>query len=981
MKKYFALFSLLLFSATVQLFAQSAVTIKGKVIFSDDNQPGIGVLAVINASDSTKVTRKGYNTVSDVNGLFLLTSREAKNSVTLTFLGYATKTIEVPSPKGQSKTVDLGVIILEPTYGVIEEVTVKAEAPMAKVMGDTVQYNAAAFKTNPDATAEDLLKKLPGVTTDENGKVQTQGQSITKVMIDGKEAFESDPTAALRSLPVGTVEGMQIIDAQTDDAKFSGFDDGERTKVLNIVTKNGVANSTFGKAYVGGGLFADQNSAVDKTARYAGGGNLNLWRDNQRFSIIAQVNNVNGKGFDANDLGQGRVRGGRGGPSGGTDVGGFSTNTGGGIKQSYSTNMNYNGTFGEKFKISANYAYYGVNNNANTSMYQDFLTAPRVYSSSSLTRGFLNSHSLGVRSEWNPTEFDRITFNPSVAYSDNFGSSTSQNSTIMDRQLSNTSKNAYSTKLQRMSGSADLWWQHRFGESGRTISVGGVVNGRRDFGSRTQESFFTSLKDNLSDDLLYDTTLIRQIGSVFGEGYGLVGSATFTQRLSERSRISANYRVNYDESLSDNKGWNWDEAMQNYALTDTASTNYLNRDYIAHLVGLGYGYNIKKVLSISANVNYQSAKTNSTQRSPNPQYNSQRGYPFQAVLPSLSVSYTPSKGQNLRVNYNTNSSFPSVNQLQDIFNTENPLQISRGNKNLKQSYTNSLNLRYSYANTEKNLNFSVAAFGNVIDDYIATHRQFMERDTVIDGQAIVRGARFSEPVNLQGYQSGRLFANFAFGLRERATGSNFMQVNTSVNYSYTRSPSIEDNVHYMSYSNNIGGAIGVTSNISENIDFTIRYNPSVNLTTAGTGKFDRSFGHNLSGKIDIIFLKHFFVSSEVKWNNTYGTRPSDSRHFTLLDAAVGAKFFKNRMGEVRFQCYDILNQNQSVYTRATDTYLQTNISNILQQYFMLSFTYKFDTRFGKTLRRTDPTEETRTPYRQGGGYGGGGHGSGGYMPL
>lgn len=977
MKKYFAFVSLLLFSATIQLFAQSAITIKGKVFFSDDELPAIGVVAVVNADDSTKISRKGYNTVTDANGLFLLTSREPKNSVTLSFVGYAPKTIEVTQSKGQSKTVDLGVITLEPAYSVIQDVVIKAEAPMAKVMGDTVQYNASAFKTNPDATAEDLLKKLPGVTTDENGKVQTQGESITKVMIDGKEAFESDPTAALRSLPVGTVEGMQIIDAQTDDAKFSGFDDGERIKVLNIVTKSGVATSTFGKAYVGGGMFADQKNAVDKTTRYAGGGNLNLWRDNQRFSIIAQVNNVNGQGFDAGDLGRGRS-GGRGGPSGGTDVSGFSTGTGGGIKQSYSTNMNYNGTFGEKFKISANYAYYGVNNDANTSMYQDFLTSPRIYSSSSQTRGFLNSHSLSVRSEWNPTEFDRITFNPSVAYSDNFGGSTSQNSTIMDRQLSNTAYNTYSTKLQRMNGSADLWWQHRFGESGRTISVGGVVNGRRDFGSRTQHSLFTSLKNDLSDELLYDTTLIRQIGSVFGEGYGLVGSATFTQRVTERSRVSANYRVNYDESLSDNKGWNWDEAMQNYALLDTASTNYLNRNYIAHLVGLEYGYTIKKILSISASVNYQSAKTKSDQRSPNPQYNSQRGYPFQAVLPSLSISYTPYKGQNLRVNYNTNSSFPSVSQLQDIFNTENPLQISRGNKNLKQSYTNSLNLRYSYANTDKNLNFSVAAFGNVIDDYIATHRQFMERDTVIDGQAIVRGARFSEPVNLQGYQSARLFANFGFGLREKATGSNFMQVNTSVNYSYTRSPSIEDNVHYMSYSNNIGGSIAVTSNISENIDFTVRYNPSINLTTAGTGKFDRSFGHNLTGDINVIFLKHFFVNSKVQWRNTYGTRASDSRHFALLDAAVGAKFLKNRMGEVRLQCYDILNQNQSVYTRATDTYLQTNISNILQQYFMLSFTYKFDTRYGKTVRRSDATEETRAPYRGGGGgYGGGG----GHMPL
>lgn len=950
--------TLALFLVCAAAAAQS-LTIRGKVALADDPLPAIGALAKLNAADSAKINQKGRVVASDVNGAFSLVSREKKNAVTVSYMGYKDKTVEVaPDAKG---TVNLGTITLEPQAEMIENVKIVGDATMAKIIGDTTQYNAAAFKTNPDASAEDLLKKMPGVTTDENGKVQSQGQTISKVLVNGKEFFESDPSAALKNLPVDAVESMQIYDAQSDDAKFSGFDDGERIRTVNIVTKAGVNNSIFGKAYGGGGIYAPGAEVLDRSMRYAGGLGLNIWRGDHRFTIIAQANNVNNQGFTLSDVGASSSRrGGRGRiGSGGTDISGFSTSTRGGIQQSYMAGFNYNGTFSEKFKMSAAYMYNGVGADIWNARDQQYLTTPRVYQDTTSSTAFQNSHSLSIRTEWNPNENNRITFNPSLSYNNNFGDKSTSSLTFLDGALSNTSRNIYSTNLERMSGSADLWWQHSFGKSGRTLSLGGVIEGRHDEGARTQLSQYSSF--DLNNQAVYDT--IRQIGTVWGSGYTVTGSATYTEPISKSSRLSLNYSINYDRSISDKKGWNWDKLMQDYALLDTTTTNYFNRDYTTHVAGLGYNYTLAKKLTLAATVNYQYATMNNDQVSPNAAQTGMNTYNFEAVLPSLRISFTPSKGENLNFNYNATSIFPSVNQLQDVLDVDNPLQVSKGNPNLRQSYSNNLSLRYSMANLEKNINFSVMGMGNMTSDYISTHRRFLTQDTVVNGTTLVRGAQFSEPVNLDGYVNARVFANFGFGIKPIKSNLNF-----SLMYSFARTPSIEDGVNYMSYSNRIGGSVSLTSNISENIDFTLFYRPSVNLTEAGTGRFDRYYGHNVGAFVNVIFLKYFFVNVDATWNNSFGTQESYTQHFALLNAAVGAKFLKNRQAEVRLACYDLLDQNRSFYTQSNDTYIQTTTQNILRQYFMLSFTYKFDTRKNKSA----VVNNTEGNFRRGmGGMGGG----------
>ncbi len=934
------LFTILLLGTLLSITSFSAIaqqaTIKGRVKFSDDPGEAVGVVVTLNAWDTAKLQRKGRVIATDAKGGFSFTTNEKKIDLTFDYLGYERLKLDVPLTG--ERTIDLGIVTLNTSAFDVEVVQVVGQASMGKVEGDTVQYNAAAFKTNPDATAEDLLKKMPGVTTDENGNVQSQGQSIGKVYVNGKEYFQDDPTLALKSLPVDAVESMQLYDDQSDDAKFSGFDDGQRVRAINIVTKKGVMNSTFGKAYVGYGL----------GNKYSAGIGVNTFSDKHRFVLTAQANNINNQGFTLNDISQsGGGRGGRGQwRSGGNDLNGFTTPTRGGIMETYMIGGNYNGEF-KNLKVNASYFYNGNNADVWRVTDQNYLTTPRQYSSIDSSLGYGNNHRFNARIEWNPTENDRINFNPSLSYSNNLGSSSSLSETMLNDLLSNASDSRYNTKLDRLNGSADLWWMHRFAKPGRTLSLGGIVNGRRDFGNRSQLSNYGSTYDNNGTSMMtYDQ--INLIAGVASSGYTFTGSATYAEPVSKRSRLMANYSITYDKTLTNKEGFNWDELEQRYALEDTSTTNYINRNYLTNLAGIGYNYVLDKTLNLTVNVNYQNSTLDNNQntlRDNRIPFN--ESYNFDAVLPSLSLSFTPARGQNLKLDYNANSIFPSVTQLQTILDNTNPLQVSIGNRFLEQSYSHQMSLRYNFANPEKNINFNLFANGTITSNYIATERILLTEDTPIEqltdgaytGMTLVKGSQFSRPVNLQGYVNAGLFSNFGFGIKPLKSN-----VNVSLFYRYGRTPSKLDGIEYLSNSNRIGGGLSVTSNISESVDFTVAYRPGLNITQGGTGQIDRYFSHDLSAFVNIIFARTFFINADLSWRNSFGTQDAYDNHYAMLNGAIGFKFLKQRQAEFRLSVYDALGQNRSIWQTSADTYTQITQSQVLTQYFMLAFTWKFDTR-------------------------------------
>lgn len=918
------LFIILLLSLTSQI-ALSQITITGRVVdAANSTDPLVGAFIRLNPKDSLTLNKAGYLAVADAKGNFAIKSKKPSCEIEVSYIGYNPVFITVTS-----KNVNLGNIKLTESGVRADAVNVTAKAKIGSIIGDTTQFNAAAFKTNPDATTEDLLKKMPGVTVSTDGGIEAQGEAIGKVYVNGKEYFEDDPSLALKSLPVDAVESIQLYDDKTDDAKFSGFDDGERVKTINIITKKGMMNSAFGKVY--GGYGTDQ--------RYAGGLGINYMTDNQRFVIVAQSNNVNNQGFTVSDVmnssGGGGMRGRRGGGS--SDVSNFTTSARGGITQTNFAGASYSGEFKDKLKLSASYFFNGLGSDQIGTMTQNYLSMPRYYDQASSSEGFQYNHRFRAKAEWSPNETNKITFTPRINYTVNHGGSMKAAETFdgFGGNKTNSAINNYATKLDTYNLSGDLWWQHRFKKAGRTMSLGGVVYAEKSWGDRSQNSYYGSL----NQEQAWITDSIRQIGMLDNSRTTFTGSATYSEPLSKRSILNFNYSFSYDKSISDKIGLNYDKDRQDYTLLDTTTTNYMVRNYSTHNAGLGYNYTVAKKLNLTVSLRYQYAEMNNAQyfpelADPNVKYN------FNAVLPNLSLRYTPGKAHALTFNYYTYSMFPSVSQLQDILDVSNILQVSTGNPNLKQSYSHNVRANYNYNNTPKNINFQLAISANTTTDYIANHRRFLTSDTIINGTVIPNGAQFTSPTNLNGYYNAGLFSNVSFGL-------DFIKSNASVMvfYRFVQSPSIENNIEYSSLSNSIGARAQITSNISEKVDFTVGYSPSVRLSNSNT-RFDRYFSHDLSVFLNVYIWKGFYVQADGTWRNSFGTQESYSQHFGLLNAAIAQKFHKNQF-EIKLSAYDLLNQNRSFRQSTTDTYTQTTTSNVLKRYFMASFMWKFDTRKSK----------------------------------
>ena len=283
-------------------FAQSG-KVSGKAIDESTGQPLAGSTASLLYQKDSSLFK---NTVTDPQGNFVFESLPADSFiVTLSFVGYQQYISFITINENER---DLGEMKLMKQGSDLSGVTIVAKVPPVSQKGDTAQYNASQFKVNPDANAEDLIKKMPGITVDKAGTVTAQGEQVRNVTVDGKKFFGDDATAALKNLPAEIIDKIQVFDKLSDQAQFTGFDDGSGTKAINIVTKSGTKNGQFGRVYAGYGT----------EDRYAAGGNISFFKGDRRISLVGLFNNVNQQNFSSEDLlgvsggsGGGGGRGGR----------------------------------------------------------------------------------------------------------------------------------------------------------------------------------------------------------------------------------------------------------------------------------------------------------------------------------------------------------------------------------------------------------------------------------------------------------------------------------------------------------------------------------------------------------------------------------------------------------------------------------------------------------------------------------------------
>ncbi|CAN0481023.1 unnamed protein product, partial [Laminaria digitata] len=330
--------------------------------------PGVNVF-LINRADTTLQ----FGGVTNEKGLFrIVVPENGAYAAAFSFIGFETQ-YQPLDVKDQYTFI--GTVLLEPAVVDLDQIVVEDMQQRVVLRGDTTEYNADAFKVNPDANAADLIAKMPGILV-EDGEVQAQGENVGRVLVDGREFFGTDPNAALQNMPAEIIEKIQVFDRMSDQAQFTGFDDGNSEKTINIVTRSGMSNGQFGKLYGGYG----------SETRYISGGNLNIFDGDRRISIIGLSNNVNQQNFTTEDLlgvvgntrqrggggfgggggfrrggvggGGGRPRGGGGGGLAGgrqggalrSDPGNFLVGNQGGINQTSAIGVNYSDSWGENLE-------------------------------------------------------------------------------------------------------------------------------------------------------------------------------------------------------------------------------------------------------------------------------------------------------------------------------------------------------------------------------------------------------------------------------------------------------------------------------------------------------------------------------------------------------------------------------------------------------------------------------------------------------
>ncbi len=922
-------FSILLLFPNWVIAQGSTYALRGSIVDASQQNPLPGAhIYLTRVSDS--LTRA---TISDESGRFAIEKLSAgAYALRVTFVGFEEyqQRIQV-----QNQDENLGLILLKESSEQLEQIEVVEKTPAAEQKGDTLQFNAKAYKTNPDANAEDLIRKMPGVVV-ENGKAQAQGEDVQQVLVDGKPFFGNDPRAALQNLPAEVIDKIQVFDQQSEQSRFTGFDDGETTKTINIITKTDKRNGQFGKVYAGYGY--DQ--------KYQAGGNVNYFEGDRRISLIGQSNNINQQNFSTADLvgalgtsGQsGRSFGGRGGGfrgrgrrggSSGANINDFLIGQEDGISQTHALGLNYSDKWGEKVEVNGSYFFNKSDNESDQFLNRNFILdsdSSLVYQEKGQTNSQNINHRFNARLDYDINDRNSLLIRPSLTLQQNDGRSLTTGLTSSENTILSELFNDLNSDLLGIQFDNNLLFRHRFAKMGRTLSI----RVRTGYNQNSGERFLLSEGDDPSVDSL------DQFSDLLADGWNVRSDVTFTERIARRMMLMVNYSASYQRNDSDQETLDFAEDTQAYSDLNTTLSNTFESNYWTQGGGLGLRYFSRKLQGM-VRVNAQWAQLNNEQIFP-AEGTLQRN--FFNVLPFAMLRYNISRSKNLRIFYRSNTNEPSVSQLQDVIDNSNPQQLSTGNPDLAQQVQHSIFTRYSSTNTDKSTVFFILLGGLYQQNHIANHTitdPVLVRQNLPEEYSVPAGTQLTIPVNLDGYWNLRSF--ITYGMPVDALSSN---LNINISARYTRTPGLINDETNFAHNPTFGIGLTLSSNISERVDFTIssRSNYGTTINTLNTGLDNQYFNQNTEASLVWIFGNGWVFRSDVNHQLYRGLTDELNQDYYLWNASFGKKFLKNQRGELSVKVFDILGQNNSIRRDFTDAYIEDTQVDVLQTYAMLTFTYQ-----------------------------------------
>ena len=894
MMKFFAtslLFLLIILSVNAQ-----QVTIQGSVEDASNKSPILGAtVALLRPADSSIVVGE----VTDLDGKFTIADVISNTFILqIQYLGYETYEITINA----KKDMDVGTIVISPSAITLDEIVVEATVATGSQRGDTLSFNASAFTTLPDASGRELLEKMPGITVID-GQLQAQGESVQLILVDGKPFFEGDINAALQSLPADVIKSIEIYDKRSDKAEMSGFDDGEKVRTINIITKPGRRRAQFGKT--SGGYGTDQ--------RYQLAASVNFFDNDQRFTVTGLSNNINAVDYSANANSQGEAR------------------TQDGIIKTNSIGLQYSNTWNEKVVLSGNYKFSDRQNQGMASLFRTY-TLPeqegQTYSQESTQDRKNQDHNLEAKLDYKITDKDRVIIRPSISFVNDKNNDSFDGFTGNGIGLINETHNVTSTNENDYDYNFRSFYSHQFDKKGRSVSLGfnTAYHSNADLSSRQADNiYYESASPN--ETLDQSIELLRT-------GINWRAQGSFTEPVGKNSLFELEYIIGDRKNDSDKRIFDiMDMQGSDEKVLNTGLSNVFLSDYLTQEAEIGYQYKVEK-LRVQLEMKYQVADLENRQEFPAEFQNERR---FTSILPSFSMDYKISGSKNFEVNYNTRTNQPSIGQLQNVIDNSNPLRLVTGNPELDQSIEYNLRARFHSRNSETEQSFYVGINGSVAENIVTNSTLIAEETTTLDnGMVLEKGSQLIRPVNIDGQLNLRSFLGFNTPVRFIKSNLNFWG-----GLSHNQQPGIINNQSSLTKSNNVNAGLSISSNISDRLDFNVSTRSSYSavdntLNPTLTNSFYRQFT-NL--RYNWIIWKGIIYRTEVKHQLNRGLSKDFNTSFFLVNMSLGKKILKNQLGELSLNVYDLLDQNKNIGRNITGLYVEDRSNTVLQRYFMCTFTY------------------------------------------
>ncbi|MEO5685419.1 MAG: outer membrane beta-barrel protein [Chitinophagaceae bacterium] len=916
MKKIFVLLSLLLIAAT-RLSAQNAL-IKGVVSDTSSKESlSNAVISILRAKDSVlyKFTR------SNAQGKFSLGKLPAGKFILLiTYPKYADFVEQLTLTDTSSLNMQTISLILKAKL--LEEVVIKQKISAIKIKGDTTEFTADSFHVEANATVEQLLKKLPGIQVDKNGKITAQGETVQKVLVDGEEFFGDDPTLVTQNLRADMIDKVQVFDKKSDQAAFTGIDDGEKTKTINLKLKDSKKNGYFGKVNVGGGT----DGYFDNQLM------LNLFKKKKKFSAYGILSNTGKTGLNWSD----RDKYGESFASSldFDEASGYYTSSGGNNDDLESWDGQYNGQgfpsvktggihYNDKWnddKQSANFNYkiMQLNMTGSSGTNTQYILPDTLYYNSQRE----NFNNRILRNRLNGSYEIQLDSSSSIKISANGGTDHKETDSYFtsearasDSSLVNRGSRSISTIGDNRTLNSNLLWKKKFRKKGRTVSV----NLSENYEKGSSDGFlFANNKFFKGDSIITDQN--KQYNN---EALSFNSKITYSEPLSAASSIIANYGVSVNNSISNRNSFNKSSGGK-YDSYDSVYSNDYKFNVFTHRAGLTYNLIKKKV---RFNVGNNIGITSFNQRDVRADTAVKRN--FVNWFPQANFTYSFSSQKRLSFRYNGSTSQPSIQQIQPTRTNDDPLNITIGNPLLKPAFSSNLGANfYSYkVLTETDI------YGSI---------NYRFTDNAIGGSSKVdsNGKRTYQSVNLDGNRS--ISGYFGYGFKIKKPN---IRIGFNGQIYQNRNAGIVNNL--MNITNSSNYTLGTDINKSKDKKFDIRLGISATYTNSSSSIQssikNNYFTFSIQPNIDIFLPKKFQLHTDADANLRQKTSVFNyNTNVVLWNAWIGKKFFKNDALLLKASGNDLLNQNTGFNRNVMSNFISQNTYSTIQRYFMISLIWNFN---------------------------------------